>query len=291
MQLVLLAGGVALADGDCAAATGHIELLARQGGVLGVVPTFVAGLFGTSPARAAIEMGRDVALRCPSIEVIERLERALDELERTRWRADRVVAVEATYMVHGLREERSSCLGSSRCWPRWLGRAWLGVEAFELDFWRALVVASRAPWPEVRRAAVAFEETDRYRWPWQRLYQVPQVLNTLHGIGNLQATDSLVRLARVAVAVRLEGLRTGVYPALESLPAFAREATPYQGEVPVYETSAAGARVALPRSAEVWIEGHSIPDFTPMPPPFEWLLPPLTTGAPSADPAATRPPS
>jgi hypothetical protein len=95
-------------------------------------------------------------------------------------------------------------------------------------------------------------------------------------VERFMVTDSAVRLARAAAAIRLEGLRTGAYPSPEAVPELALEPTPFQGEVPVYEMGPAGARLALPETEAKWRADHTSADDQRLRSgPLEYQLPPI----------------
>jgi hypothetical protein len=98
-------------------------------------------------------------------------------------------------------------------------------------------------------------------------------------IGRVQSTLSLRKLARIAVAVRLEGLEDGAYPeTLASLPG-ATQPDPFAGTPLTYERRPDGsARISVPDFAVLW---KQISDIGPGAQPFVWELP--------APPAAASP--
>jgi hypothetical protein len=283
-RVARLAGELAFHDGECRAAIVHMELLARQAVVVGRLPEFLGPVVATSSAREALELGQEMVRGCSSSESVERWLGALGEMERRRLSADRAFGNLAIWIALAERAERRECArhGLGCQLRRWLAPAWRGSEAGSLDWWRALVVASREPWPEPQRVIAELEWRRRWWQPDDRMLMP----NLIDGIQQIQATESAVRLARVAATVRLAGLRGGVYPTLDELPAFAGEATPFQGEVPRYESVGAGARLSLPRSAAAWKTTWAYdrpttsdnPDLRP-PIPFEWVLPPLPGAA------------
>jgi hypothetical protein len=273
-RVTLLAGYLALLDGDCDAAIASGEVLALQGAALGSEPVLIAPLIGAAITRGFLELVAEVLQGCSAAEGLDRLAAAIDRLEETRWRADRVLAEEAVYSIGLLMADaREDPRRISVKVPRWIARFTVERLALQADQWRAMVVASRAPWPELDRVV---EERYRRRWPWQASVRM-LLPNFVHAVERLKLTDAAVRLARSATAIRREGLRTGAYPAPEALPDYALTPTPYVGEVPIYEVRSDGARVALPRSAATWSqESGLVGAVEPMPsPPLVYELPAL----------------
>jgi hypothetical protein len=267
----VLAGRIALHDGDCAKALRHAEVLARQAVVLGGEPAFFVGHIGAFATWQLLELSREMLARCHDTAVVERWAALLAETELARWDVERLVAGEAAHWL--LLMQRVEREGRS-WWERRLFPN--GVQEGPIvRLYHSLIVASRDSAPEVGRVAARFqwdEGPGRHNIVAGML--APHVESSVE---RLMVTDAALRLARGAVAVRVEGLLRAEYPPPDSLPEVARTPAPYLREVPAYEVESEGARIALPRSAERWRERYRAWQAErPRPePPFEYLLPAL----------------
>ena len=267
-RVAAIAGELSVLGEDCDAALRFAELLARQATALGTEPSMIFAGMGTNVTQRLLELGRHMVTRCEDLGSLERLAVVIGATEQKRWPAARVLGAEAARTVQ---EHRSALRESDSNAMRWIGLDACWFETPTIDALRTLVLASRESWPATDRAVQ--EALARYDQPQHAALYI--LLPNL-SVERFMVTDSAVRLARAAAAIRLEGLRTGAYPSAEALPELALEPTPFQGEVPVYERGPAGARLALPETEARWRADHTNADHRWLRAgPLEYQLPPI----------------
>lgn len=263
-RLLLAEAGLALTQGDEAAARDSLEALSRIAWALENGPGVMHQLVGIH-AEERLLRGVQWIVEWPEVSSAT-LRSLLEELPRKDAAAAfrHSMSREAGIMVRAMQGEGQPPVAD---WYRWIPGAVDRDTADLLDGYREFALLAEHPFLEARDERAEALEGPRRSTPKVVLDLL--LPNFYQVIGKLQAVTASRQLARHALELRIAALEGSGYPAaLDHL-----EPDPLTGTAPRYVASEAGARLENVEARELWRQEWGKLNDRPAPP-YVWSLPP-----------------